>query len=130
MRPRPPLAAALMIAAAVTLTMPAAGLAQSADSEEQRTLELTREKFDAFIGAAVAVIDVRNAWQPRIRGAGDQEEAEALADEARAEMAQAVEEAPGISTAEYVAIAQAAEQNKELARAIEQRIRAAAQSGG
>ena len=127
-------AAAALMAGALALTMPVAAQAQSdgggQQSQQQQQVELTDQKFDAFVEAALAVMDVRAAWSPKIKGAESDEDAQSMMKSARQEMAQAVEDAPGISTREYIAIARQARQDSQLAERIEKRVRAAQQQSG
>ncbi len=126
-------AAAALMAGALALSMPVAAHAQSdggGQQSQQQQVELTDEKFDAFVDAALAVMDVRATWSPKIKGAESDEDAQAMMKSARKEMAQAVEDAPGISTREYIAIARQARQDKQLAKRIEQSVRAAQQQSG
>lgn len=89
----------------------------------QAPLEITVELLDAFVGAAVLVIEIRESWQSKIEAAENEAAAKEMAETARTEMRQAVEDAPGISTQDYVIIARAAQENPELARVIETRVR-------
>jgi len=68
---------------------------------------------------------IRQSWSPKIDGAADDAAAESMIEEARGEMAAAVEAAPGITQKEYFRIVPAARQQPKLAQAIEQRIRQA-----
>jgi len=122
-------ATAGLIAAALPSAVPAAAQTQPQDQAapspgQSRQLVISREKFDAFIDVAIAVQRIRDAWKEKIKAADSRVEAEQMIEAARLEMTQAVESATGISLPEYVAIASAARQSRQLAQAIERQIRA------
>lgn len=124
-------AIAVALASALAIA-PQAGLAQTGGTTDpqadQQSFELTEQKLDAFIVAALEIIKIREVWSPQIEGAASDAEAESMIDRARGEMEAAVEGTPGITPGEYMGIARAAQQNPDLAQAIEMRIRAAQQS--
>ena len=88
---------------------------------EPDQLQITPEKIEAFVTAAIALNQVRSAWKPKVDAAKTEAEAEQLRDAASAEMRKAVENSPGITAREYVAIARAAQQNPNLNDAIKER---------
>jgi hypothetical protein len=115
---------ALLLAAApaTAQTQPQTGGAQPAQPQSHQ-IRLTEEKIDAFVGAALAVTQVRASWKPKVDAAKSEAEAQQLRDAATAEIKQAVADAPGITTREYIAIARAAQQNPQLGDAIKARFR-------
>ena len=66
------------------------------------------EKLDAFIDAAVAVADVRDAYLENLQQAQSEEEQNRIIGEANDAILAAVEETPGITVDEYIAIGDAA----------------------
>lgn len=86
---------------------------QAADSYDDTTLE-------SFVLAALEVSAVRQEYVPRVQGAGSEEEARALAEDARTEMQAAVDAVDGMDVATYVQIGEAANADEELAARISQ----------
>ena len=132
---RPPTAALGLLLAATLATMPIGAQSQSGDGsrpgqQEDRVLDVTEEKFSAFVDAAVIVRHLTAFWTTRISRAPSRGEAQQLARQASLEITQAVEDTPGITPNEYAAIAQAAQQNEQLAERINSRILAAERDGG
>lgn len=84
--------------------------------------KLTSEKLDAFVGAAIEVIRIRQAWKPKIQAAADQKSQRELSQASQMEMKLAVENAPGISLEEYVIIARASRDDPRLAQEIQRRV--------
>ena len=84
----------------------------------QEQMVLTEEKLDSFVDAALDVQGVTESFAPRAEAAENDEQRQALAEEANAAIRGAIEETPGITIEEYVAIGQAAQQNPELAQRI------------
>ncbi len=91
-------------------------------AQQQPTLKLDDAKLDAFVGAAVEVIRIRQTWKPKIDGAKSLEEKQQLNGAAQIEMKLAVENAPGITMKEYVIIAEASRQNSRLLEEIQRRV--------
>ena len=89
---------------------------------QQPTLKLDDAKLDAFVGAAVEVIRIRQTWKQKIDGAQNLEEKKQLSGAAQIEMKLAVENAPGITMKEYVIIAEASRQNSQLLQEIQRRV--------
>lgn len=75
-------------------------------------------KLEAFVTAAIAVRQLAEAWNPRIREAKSQEEAGEMIAEASAEMTAAIERTEGITLEEYAEIRDAAPNQPELAAEI------------
>ena len=78
----------------------------------------------AFAFAARKVRVVRDAWEAKIEKAGNKEAADAMKKEANKEFAKVVTEAPGITVQEYLGIVEAARDNPELAKKINDVIQA------
>lgn len=74
--------------------------------------------LSSFVDAAMAVSDVRDTFIPQVQNADSEEAAQALAQEAVAEMREAVVETDGIDVETYMAIGEAAESDEGLAQRI------------
>lgn len=96
------LAAALTIAAAPFAALPA--MAQQGTAQA----DVSESELDAFAVAYKDVIAVEEKYGARLQDVEDQAERQAIVSEAQAEMAKAVEEAPGIEVDRYVEILQLA----------------------
>ncbi|MEX2642672.1 MAG: DUF4168 domain-containing protein [Acetobacterales bacterium] len=92
--------------------------------QQTRRRVLTEEKLVAFAVAARKVRVVREAWEAKIEKAESKEAADALKEEANKEFARVVTEAPGITVPEYLGIVEAAEDNPELGKKINEVIQA------
>lgn len=79
------------------------------------------EKVDAFITAALAVSDLRDTYLARLQTESDEDAQVALLEEADAAILQVVEDTPNITIEEYIAIADAAAADPELAARIDAR---------
>ncbi len=84
----------------------------------QEQLTLTEDKLESFVDAALDVQGVTEDFAPRAEAAENDAERQALAEEANTAIRGAIEETPGITIEEYVAIGQAAQQNPDLAQRI------------
>lgn len=108
------LLAAALAAAPLALAPMSAG-AQTAQPLAEAPAEAEVESF------ALAMIDVQKivgAYQQRLSTVGDEAEAEAIRREASLQMVEAVE-AQGLEVSRYNAIAEAAREDQDLARAIQ-----------
>ena len=76
-------------------------------------------KIHAFLTAAMSVNEVIEEWTPRVEGAESQEAADDLAAQANAEIKAVIEGTDGISTNEYMQIAEAARTDPKLSARIE-----------
>ncbi len=76
------------------------------------------DDLSSFVDAAMAVSDVRDTFIPQVQNAETEEAAQALAQEAVAEMREAVVETDGIDVETYMAIGEAAETDEGLAQRI------------
>jgi len=93
--------------------------AQQTAQQSGSTPEFGEQKLDAFADAAVKVSQVRSDWAPKIRKAqqnGDDQKAQELSKQATGEMRSSIEETDNISVQEYQQIAQAAQQDQNLAK--------------
>jgi hypothetical protein len=95
-----------------TDTMPQNGTSESGGT----TAEFSQDKIDAFVLAAVDLSEVRSEYQQKIAQAPTEDEKQQLAVEGQAKMAQAVEQADGITIEEYTEIGTAAQSDPELAQ--------------
>jgi UDP-2,3-diacylglucosamine pyrophosphatase LpxH len=110
-----------LIAAAGQPALAADGDSQQTQQSQQQAAapDFSQQKLDAFASAAVKVSEVRRAWAPKIRKAqqgGNKQKAQQLAQQATGEMRTTIEQADNISIKEYQQIAQAAQQDQELAK--------------
>ena len=85
----------------------------SADEYSDATLE-------AFVFAAIEVSRRIETWRPLVESAADEDEREALIEEAQADLARAIEEADGIDEDEYYAIYNDARENEALRKRIDE----------
>ena len=111
-RVAPPLAALLfaIVLAAATL---ASGPRAYADEYSDATLA-------AFASAAIEVSQRIEAWRPLIESTADEDEREALIEDAQADFARAIEETEGIDEDEYYAIYEAAREDEALRKRIDE----------
>jgi hypothetical protein len=113
-----------LVATAGQPALAADGNKQSQQGQQQsqqaaQTPDFSEQKLNAFASAAVKVSEVRRAWAPKIRKAqqgGDKEKAQKLAQQATGEMRTTIQDTDNISVKEYRQIAQAAQQDKQLAQ--------------
>jgi hypothetical protein len=92
---------------------------QGQQQSQQSAPDFSEQKLNAFASAAVKVSEVRRAWAPKIRKAqqgGDKQKAQKLAQQATGEMRTTIEDTDNISVKEYRQIAQAAQQDEQLAQ--------------
>jgi hypothetical protein len=111
--------ATMTVAAFAAVAVPlAAGAQESAPLERP----FSEEKIEAFVGAALDVVQLRDSYSQRIQQAESDAERERLVQEGNAEIRSAVESAEGISLAEYSQIGRAASEDEELNARIVARI--------
>ena len=108
----PKLASLLLVVALAGAVLASAPRA-SADEYSDATLE-------AFVFAAIEVSRRIETWRPIVEGAADEDEREALIEEAQADLARAIEEAEGIDEDEYYAIYNDARENEALRKRIDE----------
>jgi GTP1/Obg family GTP-binding protein len=110
-----------ILAAILVLLTPAIGTADETVSEsEQATfeaqaeqIEVTDEKLQQFLSAAIQVQDVQREYVAEIQATEDPAKAETLREEAQEEMVTAVEDS-GLSVLEFNLIAQRLQNDAEL----------------
>ena len=118
--------------AAFGLVLGAAGLAP-ATAGEPAGVQLAQaesysdEKLQSFAMAALEVRDIRERYSPQMQSAESDEERQALAEQATAEMVSAVEASPGITVDEYNAIIQASNGNEQLTNRIREQLQSVQQ---
>ena len=105
-----PAAVALGMALGSLGALPAAAQAEASGAEmiEQE------QKLDAFIDAAMAVAEVRDAYLATLQDAESEDEQNQIIEAANTAILEAVEETPGITVDEYIAIGDAAAADPEL----------------
>jgi hypothetical protein len=102
-------------------------LAQNVQAQETGTAEHGAElmqdmtKIDAFIMAALAVAETRQAYLAQLDATADEQEQMAIIAEADAAILSMVEATPDITVEEYIAIGEAAAADPELAAMIDAR---------
>ena len=105
-------AASLLLVAAIAGAVLAQAPRASADDFSDATLK-------AFVSAAIEVSRRIESWRPLIEGAADEDEREALVEDAEADFARAIEETDGIEKDEYYAIYKAAREDETLRKRID-----------
>ncbi len=98
-------------------------------AEAQATMEAApgaeiaqdESKIDAFIVAALAVAETRQAYMAQLEATTSEEEQMAIVQEADAAILEVVETSPDITIDEYIAIGEAAAADPELAERIDAR---------
>ena len=71
-------------------------------------------QLDSFTDAAMQVNEIAAEYRPQIEGAGSEEEAQTLMQEAGTEMEAAIEDADGITVDEYKQIVESARNDPQL----------------
>ncbi len=77
------------------------------------------QKLQAFVVAVVKVDNLIDTWAPKIRSAETQEQAQAMNQQANAELRQAIEQTDGITVDEYKAISDAMREDTKLLSRVE-----------
>ncbi|MGY6705304.1 DUF4168 domain-containing protein [Roseinatronobacter sp.] len=103
--------------------------AMAQDQIDGAAIAADSDMVDAFIQAALAVNEVREGYMAQIEAEADQNAQMEMLEAADAAMLQAVEESPGITLDEYIAIANAAAEDPELAAQIDARFTEAHMGG-
>mgnify|MGYP003671029260 CR=1 FL=1 len=111
-------AAALFPLAALTMTPANAGPGVELAQAQTAPASIDAAQLAIFVTAAKSIVALRRQYEPRMAAAGSQAEADALMQEARGLMANAITDA-GISIDNYMAIANAAQADPELRQRIE-----------
>ncbi|MCC5959963.1 MAG: DUF4168 domain-containing protein [Rhodobacteraceae bacterium] len=104
-------------------------MAMAQDQIDGAAIAAESDMVDAFIEAALAVNEVREGYMAQIEAEADQNAQMEMLEAADAAMLQAVEETPGITLDEYIAIANAAAEDPELAAEIDARFTEAHMGG-
>jgi len=112
---------AILLAAAGLLAAPVASAQENANIPEIAAEDVTQGQVVSFINAMIAVDRVRQEYMPRIEAAETDDERQALAQEADSAARTAVDDTAGITAQEYLAIARAAQADKDLAERINER---------
>ncbi|NJO36892.1 MAG: DUF4168 domain-containing protein [Rhizobiales bacterium] len=102
--------AAIILAAALTLTLTAPASAQSA--------EFSDDQLKSFAAAWTGINQLAEQWKPQVEAAASQDEAAQLLQQFEAEANQVIERTAGIGTAEYQSIMTAAQSDPELKQRI------------
>ena len=127
----PLLVATALLAASLLSAVPTAAQTSPGGDAKQpsksRELQVTDAKLAAFVDAVVKVERIGAAWKPKVEAAKSKQEADTLMRAAHDEMRHAVEASPGITLAEYAAIASASVENEKLGAEVETRLKAARQ---
>ena len=76
--------------------------------------EYSDASLEAFVSAAIEISRRIETWRPLIEGTADEDERDALIEDAQADLARAIEETEGISEDEYYAIYEAAREDEAL----------------
>ena len=71
-------------------------------------------RLEAFVSAAIEVSRRIETWRPLIEGTADEDERDALIEDAQADLARAIEETEGIGGDEYHEIYAAAREDEAL----------------
>jgi len=108
-------AAILGLSMAMSPLMPLAAIAQEGQGLEAPATSYDDATLARFVEAAVSVSEVRDSYAPRMAEAETEDAARALAEDAVADMREAVAAVPGIDINTYMAIGTAAESDTELA---------------
>ena len=109
---------------AISLSMAAPLVAQQVptDLPEIKAEDVTVGQVVSFVNAMIAAERVRQEYLGKIEAAETEDEINALVAEADQKGMAEVERVPGISPAEYMAIAIAAKDNEELSDRIQERL--------
>ena len=105
-RRTPPLVARLF-----AMVLVAAALVQGPRAYAE---EYSDAMLEAFSSAAIEVSRRIESWRPLIENTADEDEREALIEDAQADLARAIEETEGIDEDEYYAIYEAAREDEAL----------------
>ena len=85
----------------------------------QAQVSFDDQKLEAFVVAVVKVDRLIDSWAPKIRSAESEAQAEAMNQQANAELRQAIEQTDGITVDEYKAISDAMRLDGDLMARIE-----------
>jgi len=113
------MSAALLAAGLAFSTAPAA-LAQT--QPDGAALAADSAKLDSFVMAALEVSALRNDYIAQLQATEDEAAQQSLMEEANAAFLQVVDQTPGITVEEYVAIGEAATNNPDIAAQLKARM--------
>ncbi|MCC1480318.1 DUF4168 domain-containing protein [Roseibaca sp. Y0-43] len=114
------MSAALLATGLAFATAPATLAQTQPDGAE---LAADSAKLESFVMAALEVSALRNDYIAQLQALQDDAAQQSLLEEANAAILQVVEQTPGITVEEYVAIGEAATNDPELASALQSRMR-------
>lgn len=103
--------------------------AQAQDQIDGAALAADDSKIDAFIAAALAVAETREAYMAQLQAAADEAQQMEIIQAADEAILQTVENTPNITVDEYIAIGEAATTDPELAARIDARFGEQMQGG-
>jgi len=112
-----------VLGSVLLVTPVAAQEAGGAQAQQQAGQEYSEQKLDAFAAAATEVNKVMFAWRGRMQQAENQEEQQAMLQQANEEIVTIVQNTPHITMQEYQAIATAAGEDQSLADDLRERVR-------
>lgn len=104
-------ACAFVLAALIFLP----GLPASAEAQDA----FNDQKLEAFVVAVVKVDSLIDTWAPKIQSAENEEQAQAMNQQANDELRQAIEQTDGITIEEYKAISSAMREDSDLLTRVE-----------
>ena len=110
--------AAAMTAVSLAFAAPLALPAMAQDAPAAPTMSVDDAQLNAFVAALRSVDALEREYTETLQQAESDEAREAIVAEANTAMAEAIEETPGMTLDEYVAILQAAQNDPELSARI------------
>jgi hypothetical protein len=113
--------AAAMTAVSLALAAPLALPAVAQEAPAAPMMSVDEAQLDAFVAALRSVDELEREYSESLQQAESDEQREAIVAEANTAMAEAIENTPGMSLDEYVAILQAAQNDPELSARIMER---------
>jgi hypothetical protein len=102
--------------------MPEAQTEAPVAAPEAAAADFTEEQLDAFVAAALEVSGIQQEAAAQLMATEDQAEQDGLLQQANQQMIDAIENEPGITVPEYIAIAEAAETDPSLRAQLEEMI--------
>ena len=113
--------AAAMTAVSLALAAPLALPAVAQEAPAAPMMSVDEAQLDAFVAALRSVDELEREYSESLQQAESDEQREAIVAEANTAMAEAIENTPGMSLDEYIAILQAAQNDPELSARIMER---------
>jgi hypothetical protein len=111
---------AALLATGLAFSATPAALAQT--QPDGAALVADSAKLDSFVMAALEVNAMRNDYIEQLQTMQDEAAQQSLIEEANAAILQAVDQTPGITVEEYVAIGEAATNDPEIAAQLQSRM--------